>query len=109
MAYNAAFDKRLLAQTHLRHGLTTPQLITDCAMQLFAAWDRARDSWKWWKLIEAASACAVWEEGARRAPADARMTLGQRRTSGRRPTPQALGRMISISAAPSESSALPTR
>jgi DNA polymerase III epsilon subunit-like protein len=92
--YNAAFDKRLLAQTHRRHGLTAPALTTDCAMLLFASWrgewDRGRDDWRWWKLAEAASECGVWEDGAHRAHVDARMTLGvlrylQRRTNGRRP------------------------
>lgn len=92
--YNAAFDRRLLSQTHRRHGLNAPELVTDCAMQLYAVWnsewDRGRDSWRWRKLIEAAAECDVWEEGAHRAHADARMTLGvlrylQRRMNGRRP------------------------
>ncbi|WP_426811698.1 3'-5' exonuclease (plasmid) [Pseudomonas sp. WOUb67] len=92
--YNAAFDKRLLSQTHALHGLTAPALTTSCAMLLYSEWDgqydRARDSWMWRKLIEAADECGVWEEGAHRAHADARMTLGvlrylEQRTSGRRP------------------------
>jgi len=45
------------------------------------------------KLIEAATDCGVAEDGAHRALADARMTLGvlrylQRRTNGRRPAQQ---------------------
>lgn len=116
--YNANFDKRLLVQTHLRHDLTAPQLVTDCAMLLFASWhgewDRGYENWRWWKLSEAASEFAVWEEGAHRAHADARMTLGvlrylQRRKNGRRPPRQAKGRMGLISAEPCESSVWPTR
>lgn len=92
--YNAMFERRLIAQTHRLYGLTTPDLDAYCAMQLYAEWssewDRGRESWKWSKLIEAAADCGVLEEGAHRAHADARMTLGvllylQRRTNGRRP------------------------
>ncbi|WP_061291188.1 3'-5' exonuclease [Azotobacter vinelandii] len=94
VAYNTAFDDRLLRQTHQRHGLTAPELVTDCAMLLYAAWngewDKARERWRWRKLIDAATDCGVAEDRAHRALADARMTLGvlrylQRRTNGRRP------------------------
>ena len=69
-------------------------LTTACAMLMYAEWhgeyDRSRDRWRWLKLIEAATDCGVAEDGAHRAFADARMTLGvlrylQRRTNGRRP------------------------
>lgn len=94
VAYNVAFDARLLRQTYQIHGLTAPVLTTACAMLMYAEWhgeyDRSRDRWRWLKLIEAATDCGVAEDGAHRALADARMTLGvlrylQRRTNGRRP------------------------
>jgi DNA polymerase-3 subunit epsilon len=97
VAYNAAFDNRLLKQTHQRHELNAPALTTACAMQMYAdwngEWDKGRDCWRWRKLIEAATDCGVAEAGAHRALADARMTLGvlrylQRCTSGRRPPRQ---------------------
>lgn len=93
VAYNLAFDKRLLRQTHQRHGLTAPTLTTACAMLMYAVWngewDEVRDGWRWRKLIDAATDCGVAEVGAHRALADARMTLGvlrylQQRTSGRK-------------------------
>lgn len=92
--YNAAFDKRLLLQTHRRHGLTAPTLRSDCAMLLYASWcgewDHGRGSWRWRKLVEAAAECSAVHDDAHRAKADARMTLEilrylQRRTNGRRP------------------------
>ncbi|MBA6061639.1 3'-5' exonuclease [Pseudomonas juntendi] len=94
VAYNTAFDVRLLRQTHQLHGLTAPVLTTACAMLMYAEWhgeyDRGRDRWRWLKLIDAATDCGVAEDGAHRALADARMTLGllrylQRYTNGRRP------------------------
>ncbi|NIE78361.1 3'-5' exonuclease [Pantoea sp. Ap-967] len=94
VAYNTAFDVRLLRQTHERHGLTAPTFSTACAMLMYAAWhgeyDSNRDRWRWLKLIDAATECGVAEDGAHRALADARMTLGvlrylQRYTNGRRP------------------------
>lgn len=94
VAYNAAFDVRLLRQTHQIHGLTAPILKTACAMLMYAAWhgeyDRGRDCWRWLKLIDAATDCGVAEAGAHRALADARMTLGVLRylrkcANGRRP------------------------
>ncbi len=94
VAYNAAFDVRLLRQTHQIHGLTDPILKTACAMLMYAAWhgeyDRGRDSWRWLTLIDAATDCGVAEAGAHRALADARMTLGVLRylrkcANGRRP------------------------
>lgn len=92
--YNADFDRRLLWQTHRLHGLTPPQLVTECAMQLYAAWhgewDKAHEDWCYQKLITAAVECGVVEPGAHRALADARMTYGvlrflAARTNGRRP------------------------
>jgi DNA polymerase III epsilon subunit-like protein len=97
VAYNVAFDARLLRQTYQIHGLTAPVLTTACAMLMYAEWhgeyDRSRDRWRWLKLIEAATDCGVAEDGAHRSLADARMTLGvlrylQRRTNGRRPARQ---------------------
>lgn len=97
VAYNTSFDERLLLQTHQRHGLTAPAMTTSCAMLLYASWHgewvEGRHGiwqWRWIKLIEAARECGVLEDGAHRALADARMTLGvlrylQRRTDGRRP------------------------
>jgi DNA polymerase III epsilon subunit-like protein len=97
VAYSASFDRRLLSLTHQRHGLTTPELTTACAMLLYASWNgewvegRQGWQWRWIKLIEAASECGVPEVGAHRARGDARMTLDvlcylQRRTNGRKPT-----------------------
>lgn len=94
VAYNSAFDDRLLMQTHQRHGRPPPLLTTACAMQMYAVWngewDKGRDCWRWRKLIDAATFCGTAEPGAHRALADARMTLGvlrylQRCKSGRRP------------------------
>ena len=97
VAYNAAFDQRLLAQTHQRYGLVAPEVTTSCAMLLFASWNgewvegrHGSWQWRWIKLAEAARECGVLEDEVHRAHADARMTLGvlrflQRRTNGRRP------------------------
>ncbi|HDQ4405486.1 TPA: 3'-5' exonuclease [Pseudomonas aeruginosa] len=96
VAYNAAFDQRLISQTYQRHGLTAPKLTTACAMLLYAEWHgewvEGRYGcwqWRWIKLTEAAKECGVFEDGAHRALADTRMTLGvlrylQKRTNGRR-------------------------
>jgi DNA polymerase III epsilon subunit-like protein len=97
VAYNAAFDARLLRQTHQLHGIAAPVLTTACLMRMYAKWhgeyDRDRDDWRWLKLIEAATDCGVAEDGAHRALADARMTLGvlrylHHRINGRRPAQQ---------------------
>lgn len=97
VAYNAAFDARLLRQTHQLHGIAAPVLTTACVMRMYAKWhgeyDRDRDDWRWLKLIEAATDCGVAEDGAHRALADARMTLGvlrylHHRINGRRPAQQ---------------------
>lgn len=107
VAYNAAFDVRLLQQTHQIHGLTAPILTTACAMLLYASWNgewvegRQGWQWRWIKLIEAARDCGVLEDGAHRALADARMTLGvlrylQRRTNGRKPARQNAGRNVAV-------------
>lgn len=88
VAYNAAFDNRLLRQTYKRHGLTAPELTTSCAMLMYAAWhgewDKGREQWRWLKLIEAATDCGVADAGAHRALADARMTLAVLRYLQRR-------------------------
>ncbi|MGY2172109.1 3'-5' exonuclease [Pseudomonas gingeri] len=91
--YNAPFDVRLLAQTHSRHEVAAPPLASVCAMRLYAEWfgDRGRDGLRWVRLVEAADECGVWEEGAHRAHADARMTLEvlrfmQRSMNGRFPS-----------------------
>ena len=93
ITYNAAFDRRLLAQTYQRYGLTPPRLVTRCAMELYAEWntewDARHDSFVWQKLIVAATECSAVVEGAHRSLPDAQMTLGvlqylQRRKNGRR-------------------------
>lgn len=100
VTYNAAFDERLLRQTHQAHGLPQPALKTACLMQMFAAWngewDKGRDQWRWLKLIEAATECDTVTEGAHRAMADARIALSvlrylQQRRNGRRPARKTMG------------------
>lgn len=93
VAYNMAFDNRLLRQTHEIYSLPCPALSTACAMKMFATWhgewDHYREHWRWLKLIEAAELCGGDLAGAHRALADARMTLAvlhflQLRTNGKR-------------------------
>lgn len=67
VAYNAAFDVRLLRHTHQIHALTAPLLKTACAMLMHAAWR------------------GDYDRGSHRAIADARMTLGCCATSGNSP------------------------
>ena len=97
VAYNAAFDARLLRQTHQLHGIAAPVLTAVCLMRMYAKWhgeyDRDRDDWRWLKLTDAAAECGVLVEGAHRAFADAHMTLGvlrylHHRINGRRPARQ---------------------
>ncbi len=38
IAYNAAFDERILCQTARRHGTERPELRWDCAMEWYAMW-----------------------------------------------------------------------
>ena len=39
VTYNAAFDERLIRQTHQLHGLPAPALTTACLMRMFATWN----------------------------------------------------------------------
>ena len=39
VAYRFSFDRRLLSLTHQRHGLTTPEVTTACAMLLYTSWN----------------------------------------------------------------------
>lgn len=105
VTYNAAFDARLLRQTHQLHSLTAPPLATACLMQMFATWngewDKGRDSWRWLKLIDAATECDAACDGAHRALADARMALGvlrylQQRRNGKRPARKSKGASLHI-------------
>ncbi len=100
VTYNAAFDERLIRQTHQLHGLPAPALTTACLMRMFATWngewDKGHEHWRWLKLIEAATECSTETGGAHRAMADARMALSvlrylQRHRNGKRPDRKTMG------------------
>ncbi|HET7769646.1 MAG TPA: 3'-5' exonuclease [Chloroflexota bacterium] len=54
VAYNAAFDERILQQTAARHGLRPPQSRWECAMRQYARWrnewDERKQDYRWHKL-----------------------------------------------------------
>jgi DNA polymerase-3 subunit epsilon len=54
IAYNASFDRRILAQTAARHRLDLPRSRWDCAMLQYAryvgAWDFRRGDYRWQRL-----------------------------------------------------------
>lgn len=77
VAYNAAFDSRMLQQTYAQHGLIAPCVATACAMQLYARWRgvKAAPGWRWFSLSEAASDCGSVVVGEHRALVDALMAL----------------------------------
>lgn len=80
IAYGADFDMRLIEQTAARHGLAWTRPETGCAMRLYAQhngeWSDRRGTWRWLKLGVAVEACGIDVDGAHRALADCRMTLG---------------------------------
>ena len=63
VAYNAAFDSRLLAQSAARHGLEPLNASWDCAMLAYASfraeWVEQRASFKWHRLPGAAHGAAA--------------------------------------------------
>ena len=79
VAYNAAFDARLLSQTAKRYGLGPLEVSWDCAMLAYASfngeWVAERGSFKWPRLPGAAHGAA----------ADCRATLELIRHMARRP------------------------
>src|SRR5688500_1472663 len=54
VAYNAAFDERILRQTAARHGLRAPRARWECAMRQYARWrnewDERKGDYRWHKL-----------------------------------------------------------
>ena len=89
IVYNTAYDRRIINQTHHLSGMDGSQFPEwlaermtddDCAMLGYAAFrgefDNRRGSYKWQKLVNAARQCQRDNEGAHRALADCRMTLG---------------------------------
>jgi DNA polymerase III epsilon subunit-like protein len=80
--YNMAYDLRLIRQTCLASECWLPVLDrqSKCVMDIYSKfmgeWDNKRGWWKRHKLSSAAQACGVGAQGAHRAIADCRMTLG---------------------------------
>ena len=54
VAYNAAFDERILRQTAARYGLPAPRSRWECAMRQYARWrnewDERKQDYRWHKL-----------------------------------------------------------
>jgi len=54
VAYNAAFDRRILRQSAKAHGLELPEINWDCAMQVYAAyygdWSSYHRNYRWQRL-----------------------------------------------------------
>ena len=63
VAFNAAFDARVLSQTAARYGLEPPDANWDCAMLAYACymgeWSRERGDFKWQRLPAAAHGAAA--------------------------------------------------
>lgn len=80
VAYNAAFEKSILAGECQRHNLPLIAPKTwDCAMQAYAAfhgdWNAKYRSFRWHKLTAACGHMGIRDDGAHTAAADCRMTL----------------------------------
>lgn len=74
VVYNAAFDRRLIAQSSARHGLVSPDCTWSCAMQTYASFlgvEAGRGSFRRHKLEDAARAFGG-PAGGHRAAGDAR-------------------------------------
>lgn len=59
VVYNAAFDRRMIAQSSARHGLVSPTLTWSCAMETYASFrgvEAGRGSFRRHKLEDAARA-----------------------------------------------------
>jgi DNA polymerase III epsilon subunit-like protein len=54
VAYNAAFDERMVRQSALRHGLRPPRAAWECAMRQYARylgqWDFRKNDYRWPRL-----------------------------------------------------------
>jgi DNA polymerase III epsilon subunit-like protein len=80
--YNAPYDLRMLQQCSQFAGCRLPDLERQarCVMQIYSKfrgeWSDHHGNWKWHKLSAAAQACGVSDQGAHRALADCKMTLG---------------------------------
>ena len=81
--YNAQYDLRMMRQCSDFAGCKLPLLLerqARCVMQLYSKfvgeWSHKHGNWRWHKLSNAAQACGVSDQGAHRALADTRMTLG---------------------------------
>lgn len=81
IAYNAAFDMRLLAQTARKFAFDLPAVPWRCAMLDYAKhvgeWNPQRQSYRWWKLGQAADmeGVIIDTEAEHTALGDCRMTL----------------------------------
>ena len=81
--YNSEFDIRIIKQSALAAECWIPAFKntqTVCVMSIYSKfvgeWDNKRGWWKRHKLTQAALDCGVSAQGAHRALADTRMTLG---------------------------------
>lgn len=80
VAYNAAFDIRMIHQSANRHGYTVERISAHCAMKNYAKfhgqWNQQRGQWKWQSLENAAKQMGITVEGdAHRALTDCQTTL----------------------------------
>lgn len=77
IAYNAAFDERLLRQSFYAGGLVFPYTI-ECAMlpyaKFYGEWNDYREDWRWQKLVVACKQQNIPVVDAHRAAADCIMT-----------------------------------
>ncbi len=84
LVYNASYDRRLLEQTCVRHGLSLPTVPWRCVMLEYADLRREPNpkghGWKWHKLDEACHYEGVSSSQEHRALSDTRMTLALMRT-----------------------------
>jgi DNA polymerase III epsilon subunit-like protein len=83
LIYNSDYDTRILQQSAAAHGLQFSNSLYNterCIMRIFAAfygdWNDYNEDFRWKKLHAAAHYCGVDNQGAHRALADCKMTLG---------------------------------
>lgn len=83
LIYNSDYDVRILQQSAAAHGLKFDRTLYNterCIMRIFAAfygdWNDYKEDFRWKKLNAAAHYCGVDNQGAHRALADCKMTLG---------------------------------
>lgn len=79
VAYNAAFDERMLCQECWRHDLAMPRVSWDCAMlwyaQFWGDWHDYHQSYTWQKLTAACRQQEIVVQDAHSAIGDCKMTL----------------------------------